>query len=171
MSRSNVIFILSLILFCFSCKSTKESGSSKQPDKGSGRGKVLSALMVNELSIERLPHYNAVGEKWDAYAPFMENPDIYLTIKWLNNEIYRSVTYEEYWSDSPLAITQSVPFEIKPFDQNMIIEIFDEDGLTADDNMAVFNFLPLDYKNKSEVYLTSQDGRSAVKLTLQWIYK
>jgi len=171
MNRSQITAVIIFISILCSCRQGKEASKSDQPNKVSNRGKVLVGMTITSISIEEFPQYNMKGEKWDAYSPFLENPDISLTVKWMKTELYRSLTFEDYWSNVPIQLTGNLPLEIKPFDQNLIIEIFDEDGLSADDNMAVINFKPLDFKNKSEAFLKSQNGQATVKLGLQWFYE
>lgn len=171
MSRIHFFSVVLIAFGLFSCRQTKQSSSTDSSGKAAPRGKVLVAMMVTSISIEEFPKYNMKGEKWDAYAPFLENPDISLSLKWMNTELYRSATFEDYSSTEPVKITNNLPLDVKPFDQNLMIEIFDEDGLTANDNMAVFNFKPLDFKNKTEAIIKSQNGQATVKLGLQWIYQ
>lgn len=71
----------------------------------------------------------------------------------------------------PVDLKSGIPFQLKPFDQPLLLEVFDEDGVSAHDNMGYILFNPMDYKDWKTVVLKSEKDQLMVTLTLEWQYE
>jgi hypothetical protein len=158
-----------LILFV-SCKNSKETAGGKESGR-SNKNKTLVAVNMISLRIDAFPRYDKSGEDWDAYAPFASDPDIYVQISWNDNQLFKSETVNECKFAQPVAFAQGIPVELKPLDQQIFLEVFDEDGVTSNDNLGYFLFNLKDYKDWKQVVLTTPDGQLKVSMDLEWIYK
>lgn len=165
--RISVLFFLLIIV---GCKSQKDSAGHAVNTKAVKK-KTLVAVNMKALRIEAFPKYDKGGEDWDAYAPFATAPDLYVSIAWNNTMFYKSETHNECAYGSPVVLTTGLPAELKPFDQLLLLEVFDEDGVSSNDNLGYFNLNLLEYKDWKTVILTSADKTLSVSLELEWVYQ
>ncbi|MBL7944049.1 MAG: hypothetical protein JNM00_14865 [Flavobacteriales bacterium] len=148
------------------CSATKDT--TPPPVK---KNKILTGVQIDSMAVVTFPRYAKSGESWDAYAPFKENPDPYIRIEWNQTELYKSETFDEsVWPD-PLTFTLNMPLDLKPFDQSLILEMLDEDGISADDNMGYLQFTPTAFPKKSPAELKSADGTFVVRIYYTLIYE
>lgn len=163
-----IFFIFCAVLF--SCKPQKDAAGNTVSKK-LVKNKTLVAVNLMSLRIEAFPKYDKGGEDWDAYAPFATKPDLYALIKWNDIQVYKSETFTECEFGQPVAFVTGLPCELKPFDQVLLVEIFDEDGVSSNDNVGYFNLSLMDYKDWKFVVLTSPDKTLSVGMELEWVYK
>lgn len=161
------------LIFCFmillaGCKSTKNSTSTADEKPKKSR-KLLTAVTITGMELSTFPKYARDGEKWDAYAPGSTDPDVFVVLKWNENLLLQSEVKDDCAYGTPVVFTQNIPLEVKPFDQPLLLEIFDEDGVSSNDNMAYFNLNIKDYEGKSAIELVQ--GELTLKLNVQWTYK
>lgn len=161
------ILIFIVLLFSFGCRSKQDtvSGNTSKP----GRKKVLTGVIVTGIDLNGFPKYAKDGELWDAYAPFATDPDLFAILKWNENELYRSEIRNECAFGTPISFAASMPFRVKPFDQKLLLEVFDEDGISSNDNLGYFSFLLKDYQNKKTIEL--HEGELVVVIHVEWIYE
>jgi hypothetical protein len=60
--------------------------------------------------------------------------------------------------------------EIRAYTNEVRLEIFDEDVISADDNVGYIIFRPIDFEKKTSFELRSADNTVIVKLGVRWIY-
>ena len=156
--------------FALGCRSQRDSAGN-QVKRDAPRSKVLSGVKITSLRIERFPKYSLNGEKWDAYAPFATDADVYVTIQYDHSPLYKSEVLEECAYGTAIDLKQGLPCTLKPFDKPLLIEVFDEDGLSANDNMGYFLFNPMDYRDWKFVTLQASDRELAISLALEWEYQ
>lgn len=158
-----------LILLLAACKNNKQVTESD--NKRANKHKTLVGVNLTGLRIDAYPRYDKGGEDWDAYAPFATEPDIFIKISWNDNEMFKSETKNECKFAESVSFSQGIPVELKPLDQPLFLEVFDEDGVTSNDNLGYFLFNLKDYKDWKQISLTTPDGQLKVTLDLEWIYK
>ena len=159
--------VLFVVLFS-SCSTHKHSQQEPAVSKTSKR--IITEVYITAVQISSFPKYTPTGEKWDSYAPFATDPDIFIQFKWNNQSIYRSETKEDCAYGTPLSFTQGVPFRIKPFDQTLLVEVFDEDGVSSNDILSYFNLNLLDYKGKKQIQIKDTKSELELLLSIDWRY-
>lgn len=160
---------ITLILFVC-CKNKKDTTSDTKTTRAN-KNKTLVAVNMTSLRLDAFPRYDKGGEDWDAFAPFATDPDIYIKISWNDNEMYKSETVNECKFGQPVSFAEGIPVELKPLDQQLFLEVFDEDGVTSNDNLGYFQFNLKDYKDWKQISLTTPDGQLKATIDLEWIYK
>ncbi len=165
--KLNVVFYMILGLSLIQCKSSK-SGSG-------GGGKVfkkqiLLGVEVQSLELIKFPLYSKDGSKWDSMAPFATEPDLYVTMSQLGNPIYKSEVIEDSKGVATVGFKSGLPLEIRAYTNEVRLEVFDEDGVSADDNVGYIIFRPIDFEKKTSFELRSADNTVIVKLGVRWIY-
>ena len=162
--------ILMLTLVVAGCKTQRDSaGNAVKRD--APRSKVLTGVKVTALRIDKFPKYALDGEQWDAYAPFATDPDIYLTIQYDHVPLYKSEVLQECPYGTPIDLKASLPLQLKPFDKAVLVELFDEDGVSSNDNMGYFLFNPMDYRDWKFVTLRASDRELSISMALEWEYR
>ncbi|MEN9639268.1 MAG: hypothetical protein RLZZ262_1136 [Bacteroidota bacterium] len=173
LNRSGLVFIsgiLALLLFVSGCKTTKDSaGNAVKRD--APRSQMLAGVKVTAIRIDKFPKYALDGEAWDAYAPYAVDPDIYLTVQYDHVQIYKSEVLEDRKYGTPIELKAGLPLQLKPFDKALLIELFDEDGVSSNDNMGYFLFNPMDYRDWKFVTLQASDRELSISLALEWEYR
>ncbi len=156
-----------LVLFTLSgCKSKKGAESAS---KGIIRKKMLVAAEIEAIKILTLPRYAKDGEAWDAYAPFATDPDPFLVIRWNEAPIFQSETLDNLVYGTATELTRGLPHKLTPFDQTLLLEVFDEDRISGDDNIGYMNFKPSEFHGKPVILLTQ--GELQVELKMKWYYE
>jgi hypothetical protein len=165
--KFNVILIAVLGILLVQCKSSK-SGS------GSGgkvfKKQILLGVEVQSIELVKFPLYSKDGSKWDSMAPFATEPDVYVTMSQLGNTIYKSEVIEDCKGISAVGFKTGLPLEIRAYTNEVRLELFDEDGVSADDNVGYIIFRPIDFEKKTSFELRSADNSTIVKLGVRWIY-
>jgi hypothetical protein len=159
-----------LFLILSACHVQKDSAGNTVK-KEAQRSQMLVGVQLTQLRIDKFPKYGLDGEKWDAYAPFAEDPDVFLTISFNHQLIYKSEVLQDCAYGSAIELKQNLPVSLKPFDKPLLIEIFDEDGITSNDNMGYFLMNPLDYRDWKFVTLQATDRELIVSFALEWLYQ
>ena len=161
-------FVLSLL--AWGCKSQRDSAGN-EVRRDAPRSKVLSGVKITALRIDKFPKYALDGEQWDAYAPFAMDPDIFLTVQYDHVQLYKSETLEEQKYGTAIELKSALPLQLKPFDKPLLIEVFDEDGVSSNDNMGYFLFNPMDYRDWKYVTLSATDRELSISFALEWEYR
>jgi hypothetical protein len=156
--------LIVLVFGIFGCKSKQNTAAPKKE----GRKKILVGAVIEGISISSFPKYGKDGEAWDAYAPFASDPDLFAVVDWNGNRLYKSEVYNECIVGTTVNFTSGFPLVVKPFDQPISLEIFDEDGISANDNVGYFAFTLFDFKGQTTIELISGDLK--VQLKMNWIY-
>ncbi|MEY3398378.1 MAG: hypothetical protein RL220_972 [Bacteroidota bacterium] len=167
---SLLLMSVSLVLFT-GCKSDKQVA---QGEGASGKGgmfqkKMLESVTITSITINYVSMYGADGEKWDSWAPGSENPDIYALLKFRDQEMLRTNTVE----DLAFGVTSSfdfVPVTLGAWNSEHVLYVYDEDGVSDDDNVGYFSFIPSDYEKKDEIVLGSREGSVQITMKLTWNY-
>jgi hypothetical protein len=166
-NRIQLSFIVLLAVLIFSgCKSRKETAAAS---KGFIRKKMLVGAEIQGIKITSLPRYSKDGEAWDAYAPFATEPDPYVVILWNESALYRSETLDNIAFGQMTEMVKNLPFRLSPFDQPLLLEVFDEDGISGDDNVGYVSFTPRDYHGQDILRLVQ--GDLSVELSMKWYYE
>jgi hypothetical protein len=168
MFRNSVIALIILVFALFGCKSNKQTASAAS-DKPKRTRKLLTDVTLTSMELSAFPKYAHDGEKWDAYAPGATDPDVFVLIKWNENVLYQSEVRENSPYGTPVPFAQNLPIALKPFDQPLLIEVFDEDGVSSNDNMAYFTVNVKDFEGKETIELVK--GELVLKLGAQWSYR
>ncbi len=161
---------LAIVVLC-ACRSGKDTAGSGGGAGGVFNKKVLSEVIIKTLRLDNYPRYGKDSERWDAYAPFAEDPDIFITLAWNDTHLYKSEVHQECVYGTPVAFYQSIPFKVIPFDKPLVLEVFDEDGISSNDNLGYFSFSLMDYKDWKTVVLKKPDSELSVTMDLEWVYK
>lgn len=165
--KFNVILLALMSLVLLQCKSSKSgSGSGSKVFKK----QILLGVEVQTIELVKFPLYGKDGSKWDAMAPFATEPDLYVAMSQFGNPIYGSEVVEDCKGIAPLSFKRGLPFEIRAYTNEVRLEIFDEDGVSADDNVGYIIFRPIDFEKKTLLELRSADNTMIVKLSVRWIY-
>lgn len=159
---------MAFMLLLSACKKTEKIAESEKKDPA--KKKILTGVTIKAVKIESFPKYAPSGEKWDAYAPFATDPDLFVRIKWNDNIIFKSETREDCPFGTPVPFSVGIPFQIKPFDQPLLIEVFDEDGISNNDNVGYFNIKLTDYKGKKQIKLQDAKGELVLLMDAEWVY-
>lgn len=162
------LFLISLLVCIAGCKPSEQVTANST--KEHGRKKILTGVTITGVKVENFPKYSPSGEKWDPYAPFSTDPDIYVEIKWNDKVIYKSETRDDCKHGTPVPFSVGLPFDIKPFDQDLHISVFDEDGVSSDDNMGYFDIKLTDYRGKKQIKLQSVNEELILLLDIEWNY-
>jgi hypothetical protein len=160
---------LPLVFVCFltGCRKSKDT-SSGESDKGK-KGKTLVGIEISAIHLESMPRYNRGGESWDAWAPGAQNPDPYVRISQLGHPVYTSETSEDHPPEQKVEFVKGIPFTLLTYTTPLLVEIFDEDGMTEDDNMGYFSIDLMEYRKKEAVELVSPDGALRISLEFRWV--
>jgi hypothetical protein len=165
--KNLTLLLLSLVLWLFcACKNTKTSGAAS---KGIIRKKMLVAAEIESIQILALPRYGKDGEAWDAYAPFATDPDPFLVILWNESPLYKSETLNNQKYGIAAVFSQNLPHKLSPFDQPLLLEVFDEDGLSSNDNIGFINFNPKEHHGQESILLSQNE--LMVELKMKWYYE
>jgi hypothetical protein len=160
------LIVLLVVLIFSGCKSRKETTAAS---KGLIRKKMLTGAEIAAMKITSLPRYSKDGEAWDAYAPFATEPDPYVMILWNESTLYKSETLDNVAFGQTTEFAQNLPFRLTPFDQPLLLEVFDEDGISNDDNVGYITFVPKDHHGQDIVRLVQ--GELSVELSMKWYYE
>lgn len=168
MSARNVsmLLMLAVLMLLPGCR-TKQAATSAA--KSVKRKKMLVAVEVKSIQLTTMPRYGRDGEAWDAYAPFATDPDPFVRILWNENELYLSEVKDNQPHGTVITFEQALPLKLVPFDQPLIIELFDDDGITSDDNVGYFTFTPADFRGKDVIVLSQ--GELSISLSMAWYYE
>jgi hypothetical protein len=161
-------FFLLLFVILGACKSKEQSVQGER--KENTKKKILTGVTIQGVTIESFPKYAPSGEKWDAYAPFATDPDLFVRVKWNEQIIYKSETREDCPFGTPVPFSVGLPFKVKPFDQQLLIEVFDEDGISSNDNVGYFNLKLTEHKGKKQIKLQDAKGELVLLMDVEWIY-
>lgn len=164
---------LMIIVFLLGACRAKQSTSGGNNNGGGGlfTKKILVGVQVTSVELLNWPRFGRDNEKWDAYAMLNTEPDVYVRFTWNNEAIWQSEVKEDVSPGSPLNYVSSLPVQIKPFDQSILVEVFDEDGVSDDDNMGYFNVRFKDYEKQDHIELRNSTGELVVRLGVQWQYQ
>jgi hypothetical protein len=144
-------------------------------------------LRVESITVTRFPELKSNGDKWD-YHLFTNSPtrrpDIYVELSRQGSSdfVYRSDVREDAYlenANSSYVFTEpassnsgSLPYNV-PFTQTHVIDLMDDDGISADDWMGLVNLLPANhYKNDNAInfHETLSSGETTIKIDGRWIY-
>ncbi|MBL0316258.1 MAG: hypothetical protein IPP69_10925 [Flavobacteriales bacterium] len=157
-----------LIIVLTGCKTSQQTAGANGATPKKSR-KLLTGVTMTSIELVNFPKYALDGEKWDAFAPGATDPDVFIVLKWNENLLFQSETKNDCAYGTPISFSQNLPLEIKPFDQPLLLEVFDEDGVSSNDNMAYFSLNVRNYEGKSSVDLTK--GDLTLRIGLTWTYK
>jgi hypothetical protein len=162
----NKVWILftAIMLIIAGCKNKEASQKSSNAQERSKK-KVLVGMAIQRVELTRFPPYAKDGSKWDA------GPDVYVTMKQLGQPLWRSTVKEDCVAGMKLEFLDQLPFEIKAFTNEVLLEVFDEDGISSNDNMGYISFRPSDFKKENEIRLKNIDGELEVVLNVEWKYE
>jgi len=168
--KIRIILVIAAALALGACKSKKGAENTAE-GKGVFKQKKLIGMSITSLDVKAFPRYGKDGEKWDSWAPMAGDADLFIRLSQYDKPIYTSEVREECSPDAAVSFFQSLPLEVKTYTERMLIEVFDEDGISDDDNVGYFTIYPLDYQNKPKVILTSSDGSLRMEIGLLWKYE
>ena len=160
-------FLLLAVVFC-GCFNRKDLGES---NGSRNKQKMLAGMELTAVHIDLLPRYGHDGEKWDAWAAFAEDPDVFIRLSQFDVVIFQSEVKAECAYNKKLDFTQNLPLTFVTYTQPILLEIFDEDGISSDDNIGYFEFNPIDYQKKSKIVLANSEGTLKLTLDIYWVYK
>jgi hypothetical protein len=170
-SRHRVI-LFALLAAMGSCRSSSETSDrgpvSRPPSR---RGRILTGVEITSIRIIRMPLYAPNGEEWDPWAPLAGAPDVYVKLSQLGSAVYESEVTEDCAPGSEVACVRGLPLRVAAWTTEMRIEVFDEDGLTADDNMGYFTFRLDEDPKKGVLHLKSADGELEIELLTRALYE
>jgi hypothetical protein len=160
-----------LLFLMFSACHLQKDSAGNAVKRDAQRSQMLVGVKMTAVRVDRFPMYALDGEKWDAYAPFAEDPDIYISLSYDHLLLYKSEVLQDRAYGTAIDLKQGLPMQLKPFDKPLLVEVFDEDGMTSNDNMGYFLFNPMDYRDWKYVTLQANDRELAVSFALEWTYQ
>jgi hypothetical protein len=171
LSRWITIAAFFIIIFS-SCKGTKETatGDNGKTPKKTFSGKILESVTIEKMAINHVPMYGPDGEKWDSWAIGKEEPDLFAQLKFRDQELFRSETRSDIAYGVAVELEENLPVTLSSWNLEHVLYIFDEDGVSDNDNIGYFSFIPFDYEKKDEIVLSSSDGQLRVTLRVRWNY-
>lgn len=155
---------------CKKGQSVTRTTDPKSPDK-LHRGKTLVAFEIMNIRLIEVPRYAPSGERWDPLAPLSGNPDVYVKLVQKDRTIYRSEVRQDIAFDGVIALVKDLPFVITSYSTAIRLEVFDEDGVSGDDNMGYFTFNLNDYVRKDLISLSNTEGTLRVDLDIRRVYE
>jgi len=144
------------------------------------------AIQLESISVTNFPTTKTNGDKWD-YHVFPNSPtrrpDIYakLTPVGSNDFVFRSkvvedaiieTAYDSYNLSEPAPNGGTLPWII-PIQESYVIDLMDDDGISADDWMGNVTVNPgLYYNNDNAVGFTKRLTSGDLRITIKgrWIY-
>ena len=161
-----------MMVMISSCKKSKEtvSGDNGKPPKKTFAGKILESVTIEKIAINHVPMFGTDGEKWDSWTIGKEDPDLYAQLKFRDQELYRSETRGDIAYGVAVELEENLPVSLSSWNLEHVLYVFDEDGVSENDNIGYFSFIPLDYEKKDEIVLSSSDGQLRVTLRVRWNY-
>lgn len=168
----NLFFVTTILVLLFSsCKQKQSAAGGKQDGGFMGKKKMLVGVNITSVQVVTWPRYTRDGSAWDSYAPLATDPDLYVKLSWTDKVLYHSETKEDCVFGYPQTFVASLPAAVVPFDQLLLLEIFDEDGLTADDNVAYLQWNVKDYEKQEVVELKNSTSDLVLRLGMEWRYE
>jgi len=168
--RLRIIWILLLCAaLAPSCKNKEALTESASPSR-KGR-KMLIGVEITAIRVSAVPRYSPTGEQWDPWAPLSQNPDVYVRLSQFDNIIFSSEVKEDVLFDASLEYLGGLPFFMQAYTSPLLVEVFDQDGLTGDDNMGYFTVSLMDFEKKKAVVLKNSTTALQVEMNLVWKYK
>jgi len=171
LNRSLLFFVVASALFLSACKQKQPASAGKQDGGFLGKKKILVGVNITSVEVVTWPRYTRDGSAWDAYAPLATDPDLYVKLSWTDKVLYHSETKEDCVFGYPQTFVASLPAAVVPFDQLLLLEVFDEDGVTADDNVAYVQWSAKDYEKQPVIELKNSTGDLLVRLGVEWRYE
>jgi len=135
------------------------------------KGKTLVAVEIVSIRINEVPRYAPSGERWDPWAPLSENPDVYVRLAQKERTIYRSEVKEDFAFTGVIDVVKELPFAVEAFTTNIRIEVFDEDGISGDDNIGYFEFNLMDHLRKDKISFANAEGTLRLELGIRSVYE
>ncbi|MDZ4752526.1 MAG: hypothetical protein SGI87_12985 [Flavobacteriales bacterium] len=170
-SRGFVVLFIA-ILTLSSCKNKKEvsSGDNGKPPKRLLSGKILESVTIEKVMINHTPMFGPDGERWDSWAIGQETPDLFVVLKFRDQVLYESETREDVAYGVAAELEKNLPVSLNSWNLEHVLYVYDEDGVSADDNVGFFSFIPLEFEKKDEILLSSSDAQLKVTLRVKWNY-
>jgi hypothetical protein len=170
--KKNLMLIMAVCFMVLASACAKKKGAANTAEgKGIFKQKMLIGLEIVSIELVKMPRYGKDGERWDSWAPLAAEPDVFVRLSQYNRPIFTSEVKEEHAVDTKVSFQKAIPFSVTAFSEKILIEVFDEDGMTDDDNVGYLTWYPLDSQNKELVQLTTEDKGTVVQLGLRWVYE
>jgi hypothetical protein len=165
-------WVLAILSITIGVSCTKKQGAANTAEsKGIFKQRMLVGVEIISLELVKIPRYGKDGERWDSWAPLSAEPDVYIKMSQYKRPVYTSEVKEEYAADTKMSFQKGIPFTLSAYAEKVLVEVFDEDGLTEDDNIGYLTWYPLDNQNKETVLLTTEDKNTVLQLGLRWVYE
>jgi len=188
LTKLTFTILLAAILFT-AC--SNEDNPVTPTDPGNGEGDPIintpRYMKIQSITVTRFPGTKPNGDKWDFHifpnSP-TRRPDIYVELSKSGSSsyVYRSDTredailetaYDSYVFTEPAASNGgSLPYSV-PMDQTYIIDLMDDDGLSADDWMGSVIINPaIHYNNDNATnfHKTLSNSEVTIKIDGRWEY-
>ena len=183
-------FAIIFAAILFTACSTEDNPVVPDPGNGDPDPIVINtpvAMKIESIAVTNFPTTKTNGDKWD-YHVFPNSPtrrpDIYVELKdaGSNDHVFRSnveedaiieTAYDSYVFTQPASSEGGTfPYNV-PMDESYLIDLMDDDGISADDWMGTVSVQPNIYYNNDNAvfftkYLTSGDLRITIKG--RWVY-
>ena len=170
---------------------TKESNPLDPNDPGTGNGdptiiQTPKSLKITSIVLWNFPTTKPGGEKWDFHvfsnSP-TRRPDVYVSLaKGSNSPVYTSDIHEDaefetaydnfVFTQPQVSGNRSLPYSI-PINETYTINVWDDDGLSADDLMGSVSIYPdPEYKDDNATFFfkTITNGGTTIEIKGQWVY-
>jgi hypothetical protein len=174
----------------FTACSTEDNPVIPDPGNGDPDPIVINtpvAMKIETISVTNFPTTKPNGDKWD-YHIFPNSPtrrpDIYVELLPFgsNDHVFRSDVVEDaiietaydsfnFYQPGP-SNGGTFPYSV-PMSETYVIDLLDDDGLSADDLMGSVEVIPsIHYKNDNAVGFTKYLTSGSVRITIKgrWIY-
>lgn len=170
---------------------TKESNPMDPNDPGTGNGDPViqtpKSLKITSIVLWRFPATKSNGDKWD-YHIFSNSPtrrpDIYVDLVKAGSDspVFTSdiredaifeTAYDNFaFNDPQSSNSGSLPYNV-PINQTYVVNVWDDDGLSADDWMGSISIYPDEvYQDDNATYLykTITNGDIRIEIQGRWVY-
>ncbi|MFM7310506.1 MAG: hypothetical protein ACKOZY_07845 [Flavobacteriales bacterium] len=124
-----------------------------------------SVVQLKQIKVEKVPDELPNGQHWD---PLSGNADIYMLIQQDKKFLYRSEVYENSSLKNTYIFKNNLPMFLTLTEQNIRVDLFDADELSADEWMGGFDLELKKIKGKDAYEWVSESNGIRIALELDW---
>ncbi len=159
-SKLNSIASLFLKLFLIVCLFQLVSCKKTEPAPN------YTNFKITNVKINQVPSFDPNGNDWD----FGGYPDIYFNMEDVNNNIYFDGTASTITNVSQFPISWNFvsAYQITNTAVTQYVTVYDNDDITADEQMGYVGFTMNDHKSGYPTSITKSNGSLSVTITGTW---
>jgi hypothetical protein len=146
-------FLVVILFQLVSCKKTEPAPN-------------YTNFKITNVKINQVPSFDPNGNDWD----FGGYPDIYFNMEDVNSNIYFDGTASTITNVSQFPISWNFvsAYQITNTSVTQYVTVYDNDDVTADEEMGYVGFKMDDYKSGYQTTITKSNGSLSVTITGTW---